>query len=133
MGRIAEADRIPLEKVTEEIIIFGKKERKGEIVKWLEINLDSELKFQEHLNTRVKRATQILGNLRGLGNSAWGLTPMSWRQAYTGVIRTIALWGEEVGWRGQEKWRKALLKQHPEPSPGSLLRLSDYDSLITTL
>ncbi len=24
------------------------------------------------------------------------------------MVRTIALWREEVGWRGQEKWRKAL-------------------------
>ena len=46
--------------------------------------------------------------LAGLGNSAWGLTPLSWRQAYTGMIRTIALWGAEGGWRGQEKWRRAL-------------------------
>ena len=98
--RIAETDGIPLEKAKEETIIFGKKGRKGETVKWLGVILDSELKFQEHLNTRVKRATQMLGNLRGLGNSAWGLTPMSWRQAYTGMIRTIALWGAEVGWRG---------------------------------
>ena len=24
------------------------------------------------------------------------------------MIRTIALWGAEFGWKGQEKWRKAL-------------------------
>ena len=52
----------------------------------------------------------MLGNLRGLGNSVWGLTLLSSRQAYTGMIRTIALWGAEVGWRGQEKWKKALKK-----------------------
>ncbi len=50
----------------------------------------------------------MLGNLRGLGNSACGLTPLSWRQAYTGMIRTIALWGAEVGLRGQEKWWTSL-------------------------
>ncbi len=110
LGRIAEADGIPLEKAKEESIIFGKKGRKVETVKWLGIILDSKLKFQEHLKMRVKRATQMLGTLRGLGNSSWGLKPMSWGQAYTGMIRTIALWGAEVGWRGQEKWRKALRK-----------------------
>ena len=108
--RIAEADGIPLKKAKEETIIFGKKGRKEETVKWLGIILDSEMKFQEHLNTRVKRAIQMLGNLRGVGNSAWRLTPMSWRQAYTGMIRTIAIWGAEVGWGSHEKWRKALQK-----------------------
>ena len=81
-----------------------------ETVKWLGIILESELKLHEHLNMRVKRETQILGSLKGLENSSCGLTPMSWRQAYTGMIRTIALQVAEVGWRGQEKWRKALKK-----------------------
>ena len=110
MSRIAREDGIPLEKSKEETIIFGRKGRKGETVKWLGVILDTKLKFEEHLKARVKRATQMLGNLKGLGNSACGLTPMSWRQAYTGMIRTIALWGTEVGWRGKEKWRKALRK-----------------------
>ena len=64
--RIGEADGIPLEKAKEEMIIFGKKGSKGETVKWLGIILYRKLKFQEHLNTRVKRATQMLGNLRRL-------------------------------------------------------------------
>ena len=88
--------------------MFGEKGRKAEKIKWLGIILDSGLQFQDHLDARVKRAKQMLRNLKGLGNSTWGLTPLSWRQAYTGMIRTIVLWGAEVGWRGQEKWRKAL-------------------------
>ena len=47
----------------------------------------------------------MLRNLKGLGNSAWGMTPLIWRQAYTLIIRTIALWGAEVR---RERWRKAL-------------------------
>ena len=46
--RIAEGDGIPLEKAKEEMIIFRKKGRKVERVKWLGIILESELKFQEH-------------------------------------------------------------------------------------
>ena len=117
MREIAEADGIPFEKEKEETIVFGIKGNKLEKVKWLGIILDSKLKFQDHLEVRVKRLRQMLGNLKGLGNSAWGLNPASWRQAYTGMIRTIALWGAEVGWRGQEKWRKALKNYNTKASP----------------
>ena len=70
MSRIATEDGILLEKSKEETIIFGKKGRKGETVKCLGVILDTKLKFEEHLKTRVKRAIQMLGNLKGLGNSA---------------------------------------------------------------
>ena len=108
LREVPEADGIPLEREKEETIIFGKKWKKTEKVKWLGVFLDSRLEFKDHLDARVKRAKQMPGNLKGLRNSAWGLTPLGWRQAYTGMIKTIALWGAEVGWRGQEKWRKAL-------------------------
>ena len=103
MREMSEVDGIPLELEKEEAFGFGRKGRKAEKVKWLGIIIDRELKFQYHIIARVKRARQMLGNLNGLGNSSWGMTLLSWRQAYTGMIRTIALWGAEVGWRGQEK------------------------------
>ena len=70
MREIAEADGIPLEREKEETIVFGREGRKEEKVKWLGIILDSGLQFQEHLDTRVRRAKQMLGNLRGVENSA---------------------------------------------------------------
>ena len=63
-------------------------------MKWLGVILDSNLRFEDHLLAKVKRARQMLGNLNGLGNNFWGLTPYSWRQAYTGMIRTIAHFGK---------------------------------------
>ena len=108
MREVAEADGIPLELEKEKTIVFGRKGRKAERVKWLGISLNTGLQFQGHIITRVKRARQMLGNLNSLGNSSWGMTPISWGQASTGMIRAIALWGAEAGWRGLEKWRKAL-------------------------
>ena len=108
MKEVAEKEGIPLEKEKEKFIVFGRKGKKNEGVKWLGIILDERLQFQTHLETRIKRPRKMLGCPKGLGNSAWGLSPLSWRQAYTGMIRTIALWGAEIGWRGQEKWRRAL-------------------------
>ena len=108
MRAVAEEEGIPLKKAKEETIGFGRRGKKEEKMKWLGVILDSELQFHDHMLSRVKRARQMLGNLSGLGNSTWGMTPYSLRQAHTEIIRTIALWGAEVGWRGQEKLRKAL-------------------------
>ena len=36
------------------------------------------------------------------------MSPLSWRQAYTGIIRSVATWGVEVGWRGQREWREEM-------------------------
>ena len=35
-----------------------------------------------------------------------GSKPSSWRQLYTGTVRVVALWGAEIGWRGQRGWKK---------------------------
>ena len=36
------------------------------------------------------------------------MSPLSCRQAYTGMIRSVAAWGMEVGWRGQREWREEI-------------------------
>ena len=38
------------------------------------------------------------------------MSPLSWRQAYTGMIRSVASWGIEVGWRGQKERRVEMEK-----------------------
>ena len=40
-----------------------------------------------------------------IGNSQWGISPSSWRQLYTGMVRVVASWGAEVAWRSQKAWR----------------------------
>ena len=32
--------------------------------------------------------------------------PRGWKKAYEGMIRSIATWGAELGWRGQKAWEK---------------------------
>ena len=60
------------------------------------------------LQKRIEKARNLLGALRGVGNSEWGLSPRGWRQVYTGMIRTVATWGAELGWRGQKRWAEEL-------------------------
>jgi len=75
-------------------------------VKWLVIIMDESLTFKEHWKARIKKARAMLAQFNGLGNSQWGISATSWRQIYTGIIRAIALWGSELGWRGQRDWEK---------------------------
>ena len=65
--------------------------------------LDEELNFGLHWKYGLGNARSLLGALRGVGISSWGMGPVSWRLAYTGMIRAVASWGVEVGWRAQRE------------------------------
>ena len=52
----------------------------------------------------------MLVQLKGPENSIWGLSANTWKSAYTGMIRELALWGAEFGWRGQRHWEKEFEK-----------------------
>ena len=77
-------------------------------MKWLEVILDEELDFGAHWKARIAKAHNLLGALDGVGTCKWGMSPLSWRQAYTGMIGSVASWGIEVGWRGQREWREEM-------------------------
>ena len=34
------------------------------------------------------------------------MCPGGWKKAYEGMIRSIATWGAELGWRGQKAWER---------------------------
>ena len=36
------------------------------------------------------------------------MNPVSWRAAYTGMVRAVASWSVEIGWWGQKEWRKEM-------------------------
>ena len=89
----------------------GRKKRRGgeaKWVKWLGIILDEDLSFDDHWQKRIEKARSLLGALKEAGNSEWGLSPRGWRQVYTGMFRTVATWGAELGWRGQKRWEEEL-------------------------
>lgn len=77
-----------------------------EKVRWLGVIFDERLEFAEHWKYRIGKAVSLLGALGGVGNSRCGMSPVSWRAAYTGMIRSVASWSVEIGWRGQREWRK---------------------------
>ena len=116
VAEVAAEQRLPLAADKEESMVLrggcGRKKRRKngltEKVKWLGVILDDRWDFKEHWRHRIGKARSLLGALGGVGNSRWGMSPISWRVAYTGMVRAVASWGVEIGWRGQKKWRHEM-------------------------
>ena len=116
LKEVAAEHGLPLAEDKEErLVLRNKNGRRGrravaEKVKWLGVILDEDLDFGPHWEYRIGKARSLLGALDGVGSSKWGMSPLSWRQAYTGMVRSVASWGIEVGWRGQREWRVMMEK-----------------------
>jgi len=110
VNRIAAENHLPLEDSKHERLVLQKKSRKKnkdvKWMKWLGIIMDESLTFKEHWKARIRKARAMLAQFNRLGNSQWGISAPSWRQIYTGMIRAMALWGSELGWREQRDWEK---------------------------
>ena len=46
--------------------------------------------------------------------------PRGWKKAYERMIRSIATWGAELGWRGQKAWGKELQYQALRKAAGAV-------------
>ena len=114
LKEVADERGLPLAEDKEERLILrsggGRRGKRGlcEKVKWLWVILDEDLDFGPHWETRIAKARNLLGALDRVRSSRCGMSPLSWRQAYTGMIRSVASWGVEVGWRGQREWREEM-------------------------
>ena len=109
LKEVAVESGLPLAEDKEERLILrgggGRRGRRGvcEKVKWLSVILDEDLNFGPHWETRITKARKLLSALDGVGTCRWGMSPLSWRQAYMRMVRSMASWGVEVGWRGQRE------------------------------
>ena len=113
---VAAGRGLPLAANKEESMVLrrgcGRKKRRknglAERVKWLGVILDDRLDFRENWRHRIGKTRSLLEALGGVGNSRWGMGPVGWRAAYTGMVRAVASWGVEIGWRGQKEWRHEM-------------------------
>ena len=116
VAEVAAEQELPLAGDKEESMVlrggYGRKKNRkngiAEKVRWLGVILDDRLDFKEHWRHRIGKARSLLGALGGVGNSKWGMSPVSWRAAYSGMVRAVASWGVEIGWRGQKDWRQDM-------------------------
>ena len=116
LKEVATEQGLPLAEEKEERLILrskaGRRGRRGvaEKVKWLGVILDDELDFAQHWEYRIQKARSLLVVLDGVGSSRWGMSPLSWRQADTEMVWSVASWGLDVAWRGQREWRGLMEK-----------------------
>jgi hypothetical protein len=78
------------------------------MVKWLGIYFDLTLSFKHHVSTKVAKARGAFFRMSRLANIRRGLTPFALRQIYTACVMSIADYGTEIWWRGQQHLTKLL-------------------------
>ena len=102
---VARENNLPLETEKEEVLHLRKNRKKRNVdrkhVKWLGVIFDDSLDFDIHWKSRITKVRKALGALSGVRGAQWGMCPGGWK-AYEGMIRSIATWGAELGWRGQK-------------------------------
>ena len=88
----------------EETVTFraGKRSLKAKSCKVLGVQIDECLLFHHHMEYRANIARKAWGAFSRLGDMRKGLSPTSWRQLYTGMIRPMMLWGMELAWRTED-------------------------------
>ena len=76
--------------------------------KWLGFWLDPKLSFKIHFIKRLTSAEATLQRITGLSGSHGGLTMRLIRRIVVAAVNSIALYGAEVWWRGQQDRAKRL-------------------------
>ncbi len=71
-------------------------------MKWLEIQLDSKLNFEEYVGKKVAQATRIFHQIKRLSNTERGLSFQAIRQLYIACITLIADYGVPIWWNNQK-------------------------------
>lgn len=72
-----------------------------EATRWLSVWLDSQLKFNAHVNEKLQKARTAEIQIKRLTRT-YGLAPALLRLIQIAVIQFIAFYGAELWWRGQK-------------------------------
>lgn len=75
---------------------------KQEATKWLGFWLDSKLSFKTHFENRMASARGALHRVASLSRSNGGLPINLMRRVVVAAVTSVALYGSEVWWRGQQ-------------------------------
>ena len=95
-SRRKKADPEAVVAVGEHTVPFNK-----EATRWLGVWLDSQLTLKEHHATRTKNGRNALTRLRRLAGQL-GLAPANCRKVMTACIQSVAMFGSELWWKGDQ-------------------------------
>jgi hypothetical protein len=76
--------------------------------RWLGFWLDPKLSFKTHFEKRLANAKGALQRIRSLSGSNGGLPMKLMRRITVAAVNSVALYGAEVWWRGQQDRAKRL-------------------------
>lgn len=96
--------------------LYGKDIEFATSVKYLGINIDNKLNFNQHLTDKIKKGKTIMNLTRNVIRRVWGPNPKFVRWAYTGIIRPMLSYGSMV-------WAKACESQTSRKKLSSFQRL----------
>jgi hypothetical protein len=75
---------------------------KQEATEWLGFWLDPKLLFKTHFEDRMASAKSALQRVASLSNSNGGLSVSLMRRVVVAAVISVALYGSEIWWRGQQ-------------------------------
>jgi hypothetical protein len=93
-----------LRAATEAVVRIGEQAFaiKQEATKWLGFWLDPKLLFKTHFENRMASAKGALQRVTSLSNSNGGLSVSLMRRVVVAAVTSVALYGSEIWWRGQQ-------------------------------
>src|SRR6266536_668148 len=72
------------------------------LIRWLEVWLDSKLSFKEHVEIKISAATRIFHQIARLSNTERGLSFQAMRQLYIACITSVADYEVPIWWNNQK-------------------------------
>lgn len=71
-------------------------------VRWLGMYLDRQLKFDTHVEVWARKGLQVATHIRGLAGASFGPSPGLLRRTALACVPSVALFGAEIWYEGQE-------------------------------
>jgi len=98
--------------IVEGLRLFGSEINVSRSVRYLGVILDSKLTWNEHVDTKVQKATRALFQCKRVCGRNWGVTPEAMYWIYTMMVRPILTYAAVVWWPkvNQETAKKKLEK-----------------------
>ena len=95
-------------KLPKPLMVDGQEVQYSEEVKYLGVTLDSKLSFQSHISLKIKKAKNLIFNIKKAIGQLWGPSPAMMRWMYTGIIRPTLTYGAIIWANKCPRHTKAL-------------------------
>lgn len=96
---------------TPTVLIEGKEVKAKDSVRYLGVQLNSDLKFKDHVQIRANKSQMISSYLKKLGGQTKGMSVEGNVKLIRAVLQPSLLYGSEVWWQGESRGQGYLVEQ----------------------